>query len=107
MVAIWFWMEYYVWLRRPFEIRSMTREFKILLGCNLVTLVVAAVACYFAFAARQEAKVATFAAEWGSTNAASQLDELTKVTHSMASDLELISAEAKAKASVDRLIHGY
>ncbi|MEQ6925594.1 hypothetical protein AAUI01_08220 [Pseudomonas mosselii] len=85
----------------------MTREFKLLLSCNLVVLGLATAGCYFAFEAWREAKSASFAADWGASNAASRLDELSKVVDGMASDLELVSADAKARASVERLMPGY
>lgn len=56
--------------------RNMTRDFKVLLACNIVTMLLSGIACYFAYEAKTEAVSADFTAEWGSRNAAGAFDDI-------------------------------
>jgi tRNA nucleotidyltransferase/poly(A) polymerase len=70
-------------------------------------MLLAAVACYFAIDASRAARGAAFAAEWGSSSAADELSEMSQTLDKIAKDTELMSADARVKAEVDRIMRGY
>lgn len=85
----------------------MTREIKALLICNVLTLIVAIAACFFAFEARKEAMDASFSADWGLRNSADEFSQIKDSLKKISDDTELMSADARAKEQIDRLIRGY
>ncbi|PLP85617.1 hypothetical protein [Pseudomonas sp. FFUP_PS_41] len=85
----------------------MTREIKVLLACNVLTMIVAVAACYFAFDARKEAKDASYSADWGASRVADELNDLKKTVVQIAEDTKLISSEARTNEQVQRILRGY
>ena len=73
----------------------MNREIKLLLACNLVTLLVAVIACYFAYDARKHAREATFAAEWASSGSARELSDIKDSVEAITKDLDYLTDRAK------------
>lgn len=73
----------------------MTRDFKILVICNMATLAVAMIACYFAFDARKQARAAAFAAEWASDGSGRELSEIKQTLTDMAEGVAYLSDRAK------------
>lgn len=85
----------------------MTIEIRAILACNVLTLIVAIAACYFAFEARKEARDASFSADWGSSNAADQLRTLQQAVDQIAEDTKIMSSEARANEQAQRILRGY
>lgn len=86
---------------------AASKEFKLLLACNLLTLAVALTACYFAFDARKQAKDASYSADWGSSRVVDELKDLQKSIDQVAEDTKLMSQDARIREQVRRLIPGY
>lgn len=65
----------------------MSREFKVILACNVITMLFAASACYFAFDARTQARYASWSADEASekvndsAKAVDKLSERVDMTH--------------------------
>ena len=72
----------------------MTGVFKILLACNIVTMALSGGAFYFAYKAKNEASNAEFAAEWGSSNAASAFDEIKQTLSKIQESTDGLAARA-------------
>jgi cell shape-determining protein MreC len=87
--------------------RDMTREIKALLACNMLTLIVAVTACYFAFEARKEAKGASYSADWGASRVADELNDLQRTVDQIAEDTKLMSSDARTNEQVQRILRGY
>lgn len=86
---------------------ATSKEFKLLLACNVLTLAVAVTACYFAFGARKEAKDASYSADWGASRVADELNDLQKTVDQIADDTKLMSSEARTNEQVQRILRGY
>lgn len=97
------------YLHCSFEFGGMdlTREIKALMACNLLTLIVAATACYFAFEARKEAKDASYSADWGASRVADEINSLQKTVDQISEDTKLMSSEARTNEQVQRILRGY
>lgn len=66
----------------------MSREFKVILACNVITMLLAASACYFAFDARKQARYAS----WSAEEASEKADDSAKAIHKLSGQVDMTSA---------------
>ncbi len=72
----------------------MIRERKVLLACNIVTMLFAGAACYFAYEAKKDAASADFAAEWGSRSAAKEFSDIQQTLSKIQEATDSLAARA-------------
>lgn len=66
----------------------MTRTMTFILGCNVITMLLAASACYFAFEARKQARFASYAADRASESSSDAMKAISRV----AQQVDVVSA---------------